>query len=188
MKSSEGRVTRSKTYNERQAMEKPNGGCNGFHSMVKQAEQSNDRQLAKRRRVEVNQETSMKIIRNRGHQNRSRQSRMTKPSILCLKPALAKFELVWAHIRGYPNWPGIIEAETSNGKYTIHFFGDYSKSDVTKGKIMHLMEGFNKFTDLTKPTALLLKAINEAKYFVFDTNRSTCPICETLAMNDRSRI
>lgn len=51
-----------------------------------------------------------------------------------LKPSLRRFEMVWAHIRGYKNWPGIIEEETPKGKYKIHLFGDYSTSEVGKNK------------------------------------------------------
>lgn len=75
--------------------------------------------------------------------NRRRKS--IAPSTLCLKPALIKFELIWAHIKGYSNWPGIIEEETPKGKYRIHFFGDYSTSDISRNKITHLMEGSFNF-------------------------------------------
>lgn len=78
--------------------------------------------------------------------------------------------MIWAHVRGYPNWPGIIKSETPNGKYVIHFFGDYTRSELTKSKIMHLMEGFNQFAT-SKPSIQLKKAINEAKLFVMDQNR-----------------
>lgn len=79
--------------------------------------------------------------------------------------------MVWAHVRG---------EETKTGRYRIHFFGDYSTSEVTKGKIMHLLEGFDKFTTMVKPSILLCKAIEEAKYFIFDKVRSSCPICKML--------
>lgn len=122
------------------------------------------------------------IISNRNKRNRGRDSRKFVSSIICLKPSLRKYEMIWAHIKGYPNWPGIIEEETPKGKYRIHFFGDYTTSEVTKNKIMHLMEGFNKFTTVVAPTAQLTKAITEARYFVFDQNRNTCPICDMLLL------
>lgn len=68
-----------------------------------------------------------------------RASRKVPATALCLKPALREYEMVWAHIKGFRNWPGIIEHETPKGMYKIHFFGDYSTSEVSKNKIMHLL-------------------------------------------------
>lgn len=121
-----------------------------------------------------------RVAEQKSDNRKIRKSQIYKPSILCLQPALVKYELVWAHIRGYANWPGIIEKETPKGKYQIHFFGDYSRADVSRAKIMHLMEGFAKFSTMAKPTALLLKPIKEAQYSVFDQNRTSCPICDML--------
>lgn len=101
-------------------------------------------------------------------------------SLFPLKPALKQYEMVWVHISSFPNWPGIIEEETKMGKYSIHFFGDYTRSVVTKGKIMHLMKGFNHFSTVEKPSALLCKAIKEAQFFILDTDRASCPICDML--------
>lgn len=75
-------------------------------------------------------------------------------------------------------WPGIIEEETPKGKYKIHFFGDYTTSDVSRNKITHVMEGFVHFSRMKKPTALLQKAITEAQICIFDENRTRCPICD----------
>lgn len=98
--------------------------------------------------------------------NRTKKTIMT--SILTLRPALQKYELVWAHIKGYANWPCIIEGETQSGKYLVHFFGDYTKSEVTKNKIMHLLEGFTKYANAERPNHLLLKAIRETQMFLFE--------------------
>lgn len=102
-----------------------------------------------------------------------RKNRQKAPSnVLSLKPALQKYETVWAHIKGYANWPGIIEKETPKGKYTIHFFGDYTRSDVTRNKIMHLLDGFNHYASSNQPTKLLIKAITEAQMCVLEQNRT----------------
>lgn len=106
---------------------------------------------------------------------------------MMLRPALRKNEMVWAHIKGFRNWPGIIEGEQPNGKYTIHFFGDYSTSDVSKSKIMHLMEGFKDYANAKKPTALLLKAITEAQMFILDKNQTECPICKMMEVKKTLR-
>lgn len=101
-------------------------------------------------------------------------------NIVSLKPRLIAYELIWAKVKGYANWPGVIEEETSSGKYIIHFFGDYTQSEVTRAKISHLMEGFEQFTKVKDPTALLLKSIRELSMYVTDQNRSSCPICNML--------
>lgn len=131
----------------------------------------------KRRRIEAPPPSRP----NQNNANRRRKSTL-KTSTLSLKPSLYKYELVWAHVKGYPIWPGIIEDELPNGKYRIHFFGDYSRSDVNKTKIMHLMEGFDHYTAMVEPSTLLLKAMHECKLFVFEQNRKTCPICEVFKM------
>lgn len=113
---------------------------------------------------------------------RNGKSRRFTPSILCLKPALQMLELIWAHVRGYSNWPGVIERETSKGKYKIHFFGDYTTADVSKNKISHVMEGFVKFSEMKKPSELLKKAISETQLCVFDENRTSCPICDMMSL------
>lgn len=111
---------------------------------------------------------------------KTKPKRMKKlpATALCLRPAFQKYEMVWAHVRGYRNWPGIIEEETPKGKYKIHFFGDYSTSDVGKNQIMHLLGGFKDYAVADKPTQLLYKAISEAQLFILEQNRKTCPICE----------
>lgn len=109
-----------------------------------------------------------------------RKSRKFISNIVSLNPALRPNELVWARIRGYTNWPGVIERETSSGKYLIHFFGDYTKSEVTKAKITHLMEGFQQFSRMKAPTVLLQKSIRELSVFVREANLSSCPICDML--------
>lgn len=47
-----------------------------------------------------------------------RDKRERRVAISTLQPSLRKFEMVWAQIRGYPLWPGIIE----NNNFSRPFF------------------------------------------------------------------
>lgn len=63
-----------------------------------------------------------------------------------LMPTIHTNELVWAYIRGYPSWPGVVEEILENGRYKIHFFGDYTHATVTRRCIMNYFEGFQQFS------------------------------------------
>lgn len=173
-----GRVTRSKTAAKRDHVHDASSEAVMSHITRSKATgkrdlvQYNDAPLPKRPRIE------------HAHASKPKDRRKSKlvSNLLSLKPALHKYEMVWAHVCGFANWPGIIEEETVAGKYRIHFFGDYTKGDVTKGKIMHLMEGFNHYTTSQASTIRLIKAIKEAQLFIFDVNRSSCPICDMLKL------
>lgn len=98
-----------------------------------------------------------------------------------MPPALRQLEMVWAYVRGSPYWPGIIEAELPDGKYKIHFFGDYTTCNVNKSKIKHFLEGFNDYSKMKKPTNLLIKAVEESKIFLFEAQKPhRCYICQML--------
>lgn len=71
-----------------------------------------------------------------------------KKRIIQLQVSLPCFhvnELIWAYVRGYPSWPGVIESITARGKFLIHFFGDYSRAEVTKSCITNFYEGFKQY-------------------------------------------
>lgn len=113
---------------------------------IETIDQSTQINSNKKRRIEEKRDDTLAIRdrgEGRGKMRKSVRGRRTISSLVSLKPAPIKYEVVWAHVKGFPNWPGIIEEETPKGKYKIHFFGDYSTSDVGKNKIMHLLEGFN---------------------------------------------
>lgn len=149
----------------------------------KQSPENEEPPEKKIRKSNFTEDKSKKTVqRNR----RQKQTKKIAATALMLKPALQKFEMVWAHIKGFRNWPGIIEGETPKGKYKIHFFGDYTTSEVSKSKIMHLLEGFKDYVVMTKPTPLLVKAITEAQIFVLDKERQECPICKMLLMKANS--
>lgn len=130
-------------------------------------------QPAKKQRI--GDQSQNKLNPNSRSNNRRKQS-----MLVSLPPALRQYELVWAKVKGYSLWPGIIEAETPKGRYRIHFFGDYSSCDVSKNKIVHMMEGFNTFLTVDIHNPKLNKAINEAKFFVFNEKWTSCPICDML--------
>lgn len=157
-------------------------------------------QPVKKRRldIETRQLRSQNSIENKGIDDRSKKTVLTKQksqsqlkhrrsrkvvmTVISMPPALDKYELVWARVRGFPFWPGIIEEETKRGKYNIHFFGDYSKSEVTKSRILHFFEGFRSYSEHERPTKQLHRAVEEAKYLLFMENRSnSCFICDMLA-------
>lgn len=171
----EGRMTRSKTATQIKNPDLVNEDVNG--SKVTEKRKHSDLDIdsemntTKKPRIETSKLTIQK-----------KQPKKLVSSVLSLKPSLKQFEIVWAHVRGFANWPGIIEEETKTGKYLIHFFGDYTRSEVTKSKIMHLMEGFNQFATVQTPSMRLTKAIREAQFFILDKDRSTCPICDMLKM------
>lgn len=139
-------------------------------------------QPSKKRRIEEEKEERTGNILMATKKPKRTYHRKLAPSTLSLRPALQKFEMVWARIRGFPNWPGIIEEETPKGQFRIHFFGDYTRSDVGRNKIMHLLEGFNYYANLKQPTKLLYKAIVEAQMFVMEPNRAECPICKMMSI------
>lgn len=138
--------------------------------------------VTKRRRVQESEKPPKPNAKKTG-KNIRRQSRMIATKINMMMPSLIKYEMVWAHIKGYPVWPGIIEGVSVKGRYLIHFFGDYSVSEVTKDKLFHFLEGFTKYSLLTSPSALLHKAVEESKLFLFDDDEKTCCcICKMLTM------
>lgn len=143
------------------------------------SKQQVEQQLSKKPRL-----TSSKIeISKPSHLNQIKKSKTARLKRTRVA-STALFEMVWAYIRGYRNWPGIIEAETPKGRYKIHFFGDYTTSEVSKNKIMHLLEGFKDYSPADS-TTLLYKAISEAQLFILDKNRTECPICQMMKLKGR---
>lgn len=98
-----------------------------------------------------------------------------------LLPTFHPFELVWAYVKGYPKWPGVIEGMRPDGKYTIHFFGDYTRSYVTKKNIFHYFEGFSEFGN-TFGNVRLGKAVQEAQIFLHENQNDSkaCFVCKVL--------
>lgn len=101
---------------------------------------------------------------------RNRKSRKFVANIVSMMPTLEIYEIVWCRIRGYPTWPGVIEEHTSDGKYLIHFFGDFTRAKVTKSKIYYYLDGYVNYTKI-KPSAMLVKTVTESQMFLFELRR-----------------
>lgn len=96
-------------------------------------------------------------------------------------------DLVWAYVRGFCHWPGVIEEVLPNGKYRIHFFGDYSRADVTRMKIVNFFEGFNKFSS-NFGNLKLQKAVQEASFFLYDGgSKEVCYVCNVIGLRSEFR-
>lgn len=95
-------------------------------------------------------------------------------------PTFHVYELVWAYVKGYPSWPCVIESITEKGKFLVHFFGDYTKAEVTRKYITHFFEGFNQFGN-NFGNQKLRKAVEEAKICLLGSKSSNeCLICKML--------
>jgi hypothetical protein len=66
-----------------------------------------------------------------------------------------KGEVVWAKIRGYPWWPGVIKnitmrlgkGDERETKYTINFIGDNSHANLPSNKIDKFVEKFEEYSN-----------------------------------------
>lgn len=118
-------------------------------------------------------------------QTKRRVTRIPKIPKNALAPTLHKNELVWAYIKGYPFWPGVIEEFLPNGKYLIHFFGDYSRGQVTRRFITNYFEGFNQFSS-NFGNIKLKKAVDEAMFLIFEKHSTDeCFVCKMLECKRR---
>lgn len=103
-----------------------------------------------------------------------------KRSVQCLVrlPSFRIYEFVWAYVRGFAYWPGVIESETKKGKYVVHFFGDYTRAEVGRNRIAHFFEGFEQYSG-HNGNHKLEKAINEARIFlVSERTIDECMVCQ----------
>lgn len=109
-----------------------------------------------------------------------KECRKIVSNVLTMQPSLQRNEMVWAYVRGFQYYPGILEDETPDGKYIIHFFGDYSRANVHKKNIKHFMEGYLKYSEQKNAPKLLFKAVEESKIFLFSSRPHRCYICHML--------
>jgi hypothetical protein len=73
-----------------------------------------------------------------------------------------KGEVVWAKIRGFPWWPGVVKnisiklgkGDERETKYTVNFIGDNSHAEVPSNKIESFLEKFEEHGN-TKHKGLL---------------------------------
>lgn len=130
----------------------------------------------KRARVEVQEicVTSSKPSNKRG---KKKQGKKVSQLSLITPPDLSTFAICWVKLRGFNEWPGVIES-CVNGKYNIHFFGDYTRSTVNKKAITNFYEGFSLFSH-TFEKLKLSKAIKEACICLMrQPNPTVCLVCE----------
>lgn len=107
-------------------------------------------------------------------------NKRTKNKLNALMPSLHQHQLLWSYVRGFPYWPAVLEQILPNGKYKVHFFGDYTRADVTRRCILDYYEGFGQFS-CNFGNIKLQKAVEEAKYFLFGNNdTSECYVCKIL--------
>lgn len=109
----------------------------------------------------------------------------TKNKLNALMPSLHQNQLLWSYVRGFPYWPGVLERILPNGKFQVHFFGDYTRADVTRRCILDYYEGFGQFS-CNFGNIKLQKAVEEAKYFLFGNNDTIeCYVCKILEYNKK---
>lgn len=107
-----------------------------------------------------------------------RTQRLTRTfTSLVRQPQFHIFELVWAHVKGFPYWPGVIEKVTPRGQFTIHFFGDYTRSNVGRNAVCHFYEGFEQYAS-HDGNKKLPRAIREARIMLLgDEDVNECLVC-----------
>lgn len=183
------RVLRSRKKEEGQSLQSRTSHSVAVEDAKKRSKpplQTNDSRMKIRRIDNIpKNEASMAMIPSSTarRQRRGNKGRKMVASILTLQPSCRSFELIWANLKGYPLWPAIIEEECPNGKYAIHFFGDYTRATVTKSKIVHFFEGFSLYSKLNSSNTLLHKAVREMHLFIFEKdNMQSCCICDVLLM------
>lgn len=122
--------------------------------------------------------------RNNARRSKIRFPELAKRTPNALMPMIHKNELVWAYIKGFPAWPGVVE-EVLAGRYSIHFFGDYTRATVTRRNIMNYYEGFEKFSS-NFGNIKLHRAIEEAKYFLLGNDAADeCWVCRITKMKEQ---
>lgn len=142
-------------------------------------ERTNDDEItelsaAKRIKTSPKNEESTKAEIKRTSQNKKRRV----IELQLREPLLQVNELVWAKMRGFPHWPGVIENITRRGKYSIHFFGDYTRSEITASNIWNFFEGFSLYSDSSNQK--LRKAVDEARTFLLSATKlsNQCIVCQ----------
>lgn len=137
---------------------------------------ANEEPSSKKQRTE----SSVQIAVRSNIATKRRLAKMPKPTPNALMPPLKQYELVWAYIRGFPSWPAVIEKILPNGKFTVHFFGDYTRAEVARRNILNYFEGFNQFS-CNFGNIKLQKAVEEAKFLLFEKPYpNECFVCKVL--------
>jgi hypothetical protein len=60
-------------------------------------------------------------------------------------------EVVWAKIKGFPWWPGVIgsigRSREHNYEYLVNFLGDFSYAKLPENKISSFGDKYNEFAN-----------------------------------------
>lgn len=116
-----------------------------------------------------------------------KKMRQNKLSLIT-PPDLSLFAICWVKVRGFKDWPGVIESRNDKGQYIIHFFGDYTTTTVTKSKITNFFKGFSLFNK-TFDAPLLKKAITEACICLTkNISPSSCVVCDIISYKELRKI
>lgn len=139
------------------------------------------RVCAKRQKLDQVLATEKLIAKKETNTKIRKLYKAPKPKKNALMPSYHKYELVWGYVKGYPSWPAVIEDVLPNGKYRLHFFGDYTKFDMARKNLTHFFEGFNLFS-CNFGNLKLRKAVEEAKIFLLGghNDMKDCFICSFL--------
>lgn len=141
----------------------------------------------KRRKIGDDKKIHTFSLPNSSQAIRHKNKGQPKP-VNALMQTFKKYDLVWARVRGFCHWPGVIEDLLQNGKYRIHFFGDYSRADVTRKNIVNYFEGFNDFS-CNFGRVHLQKAVKEASFFMFNNGTGrVCYVCNVLDFKEKKML
>lgn len=104
---------------------------------------------------------------------------------LMTPPDLSEYAICWVKIRGFKDWPAVIE-RCVNGSYEVHFFGDYTRAKVGRNKITNFYEGFSLF-HATFDAPKLSKAIKEASICLMSSQQQNPPFCFVCSILDAKK-
>ena len=109
-----------------------------------------------------------------------------------------KGDLIWAKIRGYPWWPGIVQSNKSKihiskeetnkeQKILVNFLGDNTHAEIPIDKVEDYNKKYTEFSKTKKKS--LLKAISIANKFskVDNTNENNTKVGNDAHKKDKNR-
>lgn len=103
---------------------------------------------------------------------------------------IKQFQLYWVKLRGFSEWPAVVESSNEKGEFTVHFFGDYTKSSKLNSSrfLYNFKDGIIAFNEKPNPNNKLVKAVKEAllSYEKIRNKKppTSCCICNYLNRNN----
>lgn len=90
---------------------------------------------------------------------------------------IEQYKIYWVKIRGYCMWPSMVERQTDLNRYTVHFFGDYTRSTVNRNSFLYnFVDGFVLYETIKSNNVKLYKAVAETSMYYAQAVRSNCKI------------